>query len=87
MNARKQRELAGSIILILAMMLSMISPFASAKNYDVIDLKQPTDISTDATFFNFTTTGGFTQGAADPHVLYDANSGYYYAYSTDGAQS
>ncbi|MDR1061391.1 MAG: family 43 glycosylhydrolase [Clostridiales bacterium] len=28
-----------------------------------------------------------TSNAADPQVIYDKNSGYYYAYSTDGARS
>lgn len=87
MNTRKRRKITGTIILLLAMTLSLISPLATAKVNDVIDLKPPSAVSTDATFFNFTTTGGFTQGVADPHVLYDAKSGYYYAYSTDGAQS
>lgn len=36
--------------------------------------------TTDATYHNNAATPG-----ADPHVLYDAASGYYYAYSTEGA--
>lgn len=36
---------------------------------------------TDATFYNDASVP-----AADPYVLYDQHSGYYYAYSTDGAQ-
>jgi len=35
---------------------------------------------TDATYFN-----DASQAAADPYVLFDKASGYYYAYSTDGA--
>jgi beta-galactosidase len=37
---------------------------------------------TNATFHNDASSQG-----ADPYVLYDAASGYYYAYSTDGARS
>jgi hypothetical protein len=36
--------------------------------------------ATDATYFN-----DASQNAADPYVLWDKASGYYYAYSTDGA--
>ena len=36
--------------------------------------------STDATYYN-----DASQNAADPYVLYDTASGYYYAYSTTGA--
>ncbi|HEY7595165.1 MAG TPA: family 43 glycosylhydrolase [Actinophytocola sp.] len=36
--------------------------------------------TTDATYFNNAATPG-----ADPHVLFDRASGYYYAYSTEGA--
>ncbi|MDR1440641.1 MAG: family 43 glycosylhydrolase [Clostridiales bacterium] len=36
--------------------------------------------ATNATFYNNAAFRG-----ADPHVLYDESSGYYYAYSTDGA--
>src|SRR3954451_19552017 len=35
---------------------------------------------TDATYFNEA-----APAAADPYVLHDSRSGYYYAYSTDGA--
>lgn len=41
----------------------------------------PRPVPTDATFYNDATVA-----AADPYVLYDKTSGYYYAYSTDGAQ-
>ena len=37
--------------------------------------------STDATYFN-----NAAMNAADPHVLHDPASGYYYAYSTDGGR-
>src|SRR3954454_12316682 len=37
-------------------------------------------IRTNATYFN-----DAAPPAADPYVLHDARSGYYYAYSTDGA--
>src|SRR3954451_6486162 len=37
-------------------------------------------IRTNATYFN-----DAALPAADPYVLHDARSGYYYAYSTDGA--
>jgi hypothetical protein len=36
--------------------------------------------ATDATYYN-----DASQNAADPYVLWDEKSGYYYAYSTDGA--
>jgi len=42
---------------------------------------QPTDgVRTNATYFN-----DAALPAADPYVLHDQRSGYYYAYSTDGA--
>lgn len=40
------------------------------------------DSETNATYYN-----NATIPAADPYVLYDDDSGYYYAYSTDGANS
>lgn len=40
----------------------------------------PGDWTTDATYHNDAATPG-----ADPHVLFDDASGYYYAYSTEGA--
>lgn len=40
------------------------------------------DSKTNATYYN-----NATIPAADPYVLYDDDSGYYYAYSTDGANS
>jgi hypothetical protein len=42
---------------------------------------RPGPSTTNATFYNDASVP-----AADPYVLYDKGSGYYYAYSTDGAQ-
>lgn len=41
---------------------------------------EPEQVTTNATFHNDASVPG-----ADPYVLHDANSGYYYAYSTEGA--
>ena len=38
--------------------------------------------ATNATYFN-----DASLPAADPYVLHDPSSGYYYAYSTDGADA
>lgn len=48
--------------------------------FEVYDSSEHT--VTNATFYNDASSRG-----ADPHVLYDEASGYYYAYSTDGARS
>lgn len=63
---------------VLASLLALISLAAS----QITGLAQPAarDASTDATYFNDARAQG-----ADPFVLYDEASGYYYAYSSEGA--
>ena len=66
---KKTRKIL-AVILAMCFVLGML-PMAMAA---------PSEAETNATYYNNATTR-----AADPFVLYDEESGYYYAYSTDGA--
>ncbi|WP_331272822.1 family 43 glycosylhydrolase [Motilibacter deserti] len=63
------RALAAAVVTAL---VGTLAPAATAA--------PPEPALTDATYFN-----SASQNAADPFVLFDEASGYYYAYSTDGA--
>ena len=70
MNGKWKRTL--SLMLTLGMVAGTALPAAAAA--------APSSAATNATYYN-----NASIPAADPYVLYDKESGYYYAYSTDGA--
>lgn len=70
MKKNASRALAAIISAVMA--VSMATPISLAA--------KEAGNGTNATYYN-----NATIAAADPHVSYDSESGYYYAYSTDGA--
>ncbi len=67
----KKTRMILAVILAMCFVIGMLPATVAAA---------PSEAETNATYYN-----NATITAADPFVLYDENSGYYYAYSTDGA--
>jgi hypothetical protein len=65
---------------ILATVVAAVLALAGAPTIPAAADTQAATSGTNATYYN-----DATMRAADPYVLYDKASGYYYAYSTDGA--
>jgi hypothetical protein len=63
----------GSVFVVVAIFATLLVGTGSAA-------ARPASVGSDATYFN---NAAFA--AADPYVLHDPRSGYYYAYSTEGA--
>lgn len=68
--------------LTLAVLLAFVFSTFLANGILFLPVSAGASADSNATFYNDAQTRG-----ADPHVLYDKASGYYYAYSTDGARS
>jgi hypothetical protein len=65
----------GSLLVVVAIFATLLTGASSAA-------ARPVTIHSDATYFN---NAAFA--AADPYVMHDPRSGFYYAYSTEGADN
>lgn len=68
------------ILIVVPAMFAMVLVDARSGRSATATSAQAGATQTNATFYNDASTPG-----ADPFILYDADSGYHYAYSTDGA--